>query len=109
MAIRSGVTAYSTVVETFDAAGVAGLTKRLPKESRHRYRLRDPAAAASCAGPLCRHVLRAAGDLQVSWVDEQLGTQVDILEPGIAAHCFATIHSGEMALYLPTEPDAARG
>ncbi len=97
-------------VETFDAAGIDKLAEHLPNENcRHRYRLRNPAAAHSPSQLLCRHALRAAGDLQVSWVTERLGTQVRIVEPGIPAYCFSTIRAGEMALTLPEWQDTARG
>lgn len=110
MANRPDCGAQTVLVETFDAAGIDGLAERLPNENRrHRYRLLDRAAAHSSAQPLCRHVLRTAGDLQVSWVAERLGTQVTIVEPGISAHCFSMIRSGGMALTVPTRRDAARG
>ncbi len=93
-----------TVVEILDATEFRALSERLPGDNRrHHYRLRDP--AISSAGPLSQHVLRIAGDLQVSWVAEQAATTVEVLEPGIPAHCFSTIESGQMALSVPSAPD----
>jgi AraC-like DNA-binding protein len=94
------------VVEVFDAAGIHGLSERLSHGNAHRYRLRDPAAAPSGPAALSRHVMRNAGDLQVSAVAERLGTAVGIVEPGIEAFCFCDLRSGAMALTPPgaTEP-----
>ena len=86
------------VVEVFDAAGMRALSERLSQDNPHRYRLRDPAAAVHGPAVLSRHVLRHAGELQVSAVTERFGTAVGIVGPGIDAFCFSDLRSGEMAL-----------
>ena len=98
-----------TVIEIANAKEFASIAERLPGANhRHRYRLRDPAAASD--GPLLsRHVLRAVGALQVSQVWEQRGTEVGIDEPGIPAYCFSMLHAGGMRLSLPGRAEAAEG
>ena len=103
-AVVGHVKADKRIVEVFDAAGMQGLSERLSHGNAHRYRLRDPAAAPRGPAPLSRHILRNVGDLQVSAVDERLGTAVGIVEPGIEAFCFCDLRSGAMAL---TPPGAA--
>ena len=100
--------AQLTVVEIANVAGFDALTEQLPNK-RHRYRLRDPASVSAGELPLCRHVLRRAGCLQINRVDELFGTEVGIEEPGIPAYCFATLHSGAMALFLPGRAEAVEG
>ena len=67
------------VVEVFDATGMRELSERLSQGNAHRYQLRDPAAAPPGPMALSRHVLRNAGDLQVSTVAERLATAVGIV------------------------------
>ncbi|MBO1081710.1 helix-turn-helix transcriptional regulator [Roseomonas haemaphysalidis] len=110
LAWRFGTVTRLTTIEIADAADFHALSERLPDSNkRHCYRLRDPAAAAEAGPPLSRHVLRAAGTLQVSQVMERLGTQVLIHEPGIPAFCFSTLHTGAMSLSVPNSPEVVEG
>ncbi len=108
------MTPDTLVVEVFDAAGMRGVSERLPHRNAHHYRLRDPASAPSGPTVLSRYVMRRAGDLQVTAVTERLGTAVGIADPGIEAFCFCDLRTGAMALTPPgaTEPavgDPGRG
>jgi AraC-like DNA-binding protein len=102
-----------TTVDVRDPAEMderSRVSRRLPgHNAAHCYSLRDPMLRhLSSDTLLTRMVIRSAGDLQLSHVEDRFGTAIEIIGAGMPAYCFGRVLTGRMAISVPGAGSAGK-